>query len=287
MRVGGKSGADMGISLRGSGKLYHCAGARRTTICTVPDKGPIENTPAHAPLPPMPAYYADAEGKRRFTRRMFDASAPDYDRVDRLLALGSGTRYRRQALLRHGLAPGMRMLDVAVGTGLVARGALRIVGDGGRVVGVDPSAGMMAQSSLRGLALARGRAEALPFAGHSFDFLCMGYALRHLADLEAAFREFRRVLRPGGRLLVLEITRPEGRVATALLKAYLDGWLPALARLVARSRDTPTLYRYYWDTIEACVPPARILATLAAAGFSTVARGVQLGIFSEYSGRAG
>ncbi len=235
------------------------------------------------PLIPPPASAAEAEARRRFTRRMFDASAPDYDRVDRLLALGSGSWYRRQALLRAGLVPGMRMLDVAVGTGLVAREAVGVVGGEGCVIGVDPSAGMIAQSEARGLTLARGRAEALPFAAQSFDFLCLGYALRHVADLGAVFAEFRRVLKPGGRLLVLEITRPAGRLAAAALKAYLRGVVPALARVVAASRDTPALYRYYWDTIEACVPPARIVASLAAAGFARVAHGVQLGVFSEYT----
>ncbi|MEX2240342.1 MAG: class I SAM-dependent methyltransferase [Burkholderiales bacterium] len=247
----------------------------------------MDRRPARAPLPPMPAYYADVEAKRRFTGRMFDSSAPDYDRVDRLLALGSGSRYRHQALLRAGLAREMRMLDVAVGTGLVAREAVRVVGDRGCVIGVDPSAGMVAHSEARGLALARGRAEMLPFAPQSFDFLCMGYALRHLTDLQVAFQEFRRVLRPGGRLLLLEITRPEGRVASALLKAYLRGVVPALAGLVSRSKDTATLYRYYWDTIESCVPPERIMDTMSAAGFSGVGRTVALGIFSEYSARAG
>jgi demethylmenaquinone methyltransferase/2-methoxy-6-polyprenyl-1,4-benzoquinol methylase len=248
---------------------------------------PTDRRPARAPLPAMPAYYADGESRRRYTRHMFDASAPDYDRVDRLFAFGSGSWYRRQALLRAGLASGMRMLDVAVGTGLVAREAVGVVGDRGSVIGVDPSAGMLAQSEAHGLTLARGRAEALPFAAQSFDFLCMGYALRHLADLGAVFGEFRRVLKPGGRLLVLEITRPAGRLAAAALKAYLRGVVPALARFMAGSRDTPALYRYYWDTIEACVPPARIVATMAAAGFSGVAHGVQLGIFSEYTARAG
>lgn len=238
-----------------------------------------------APLPAMPAYYNDTEGKRRFTRRMFDSSAVDYDRVDRLLAFGSGSWYRRQALVRAGLASGMRMLDVAVGTGLVAREAVPIVGAAGSVIGVDPSAGMLAQSGLHGLTLVRGRAELLPLASQSFDFVCMGYALRHLADLEMAFREFRRVLKPGGRLLVLEITRPEGRFALALLKAYLHVVLPQLTRLVARSPDTATLYRYYWETIEACVPPVRILATLGTAGFDAPAHGRQLGIFSEYTAR--
>lgn len=233
------------------------------------------------PHPNLPAYYADAEGKRRFVWGMFDASAGDYDRVDRVLAFGTGSRYRRDALQRGGLAAGMRMLDVAVGTGLVAKEALRIVGAQGSVTGIDPSAGMMSEVGA-GLPLVRGRAESLPFAAASFDFVTLGFALRHLSDLDCVFGEFRRVLRPGGRLLVLEITRPEGRVATALLKAYMRGLVPLLAGFVGRSRQTPALYRYYWDTIEACVPPAQVLESLAACGFAGARRHVALGIFSEY-----
>ena len=233
------------------------------------------------PHPNLPAYYSDAEGKRRFVWGMFDASAGDYDRVDRVLAFGTGSRYRRDALRRGGLAAGMRMLDVAVGTGLVAKEALRIVGAQGGVTGIDPSAGMMSAVGA-GLPLVRGRAESLPFAAASFDFVTLGFALRHLSDLDCVFGEFRRVLRPGGRLLVLEITRPEGRVATALLKAYLRGLVPLLAGIVGRSRQTPALYRYYWDTIEACVPPAQVLESLAACGFAGARRHVALGIFSEY-----
>jgi demethylmenaquinone methyltransferase/2-methoxy-6-polyprenyl-1,4-benzoquinol methylase len=253
----------------------------------VPKSESADPRPGRSPLPAMPEYYADPEGQRRFTRRLFDASAVDYDRTDRVLAFGSGAWYRRQALLRHGLAPGMRVLDVAMGTGLVTREALRIVGARGRVVGIDPSAGMMAQANLPGLSRARGRAEALPFADASFDFLCLGYALRHLTDLAGVFGEFRRVLAPGGRLLLLEITRPAGRMAAALLRAYLRDVVPALTRLMATSKDTPTLYRYYWDTIDACVPPATILAALQAAGFEDAAHATQLGIFSEYRARTG
>jgi len=163
---------------------------------------PVDET-VRAPHSPLPAYYATPEARRGFIARAFDAAAGDYDRVDRLLAFGSGAWYRRQALLRAGLAPGMRMLDVAVGTGLVAKEAMRILGRSGRVVGVDPSAGMIAASAPGELALVRGRAEALPFAAGAFDFLSLGFALRHVDDLESVLREFRRVLNPGGRLLVL------------------------------------------------------------------------------------
>jgi demethylmenaquinone methyltransferase/2-methoxy-6-polyprenyl-1,4-benzoquinol methylase len=242
--------------------------------------------PVHAPHAPLPEYYATPEARRGFIARSFDAAAGDYDRVDRLLAFGTGAWYRRQALLRAGLAPGMRMLDVAVGTGLVAKEALRIVGRAGSVAGIDPSAGMMAAGGPGGLALVRGRAEALPFAAGAFDFLSLGFALRHVDDLGAVFREFRRVLRRGGRLLVLEITQPESRLGAAVLKGYMRAAVPCLARLVARAPDTPRLYRYYWDTIEACAPPSQVLATLAAAGFTDADRYVQLGIFSEYRATA-
>jgi demethylmenaquinone methyltransferase / 2-methoxy-6-polyprenyl-1,4-benzoquinol methylase len=236
----------------------------------------------HDPIPVLPEYYASAAEKQRFVRQLFDATARDYDRVQHVLDLGSGSWYRREALRRAGLAPGMRMLDVAVGTGLVAKEALGIIGDSGSVTGVDPSAGMMAGVVAEKLALVRGRAEALPFAAHTFDFVALGYALRHLADLEQVSREFYRVLKPGGRLLVLEITRPAGRLARTLLRTYLRGVGPLVSRIVGSGRHAPTLYRYYWDTIEACAPAERVVATIAAAGFTRISKRSQLGFLSEY-----
>ena len=247
---------------------------------------PNPAAPVRDPHPVLPDYYPSAEGKQRFINQLFDSSAVDYDRVDRLLAWGRGPRYRRDALLYAGLAPGMRMLDVAVGTGLVSREAVRIVGPQGSVTGIDPSPGMISSAAIEGMARVRGRAEALPFAAGAFDFLALGFALRHLDNLATVFREFRRVLRPGGRLLLIEITRPKGRLATALLRAYLRGVVPLVAALVGRSRDTPTLYRYYWDTIEACVSPEEVMATLATSGFGGVSRRLQMGIFSEYCATA-
>jgi demethylmenaquinone methyltransferase/2-methoxy-6-polyprenyl-1,4-benzoquinol methylase len=142
---------------------------------------------------------------------------------------------------------------------------------------------MMGQVALPGVTLVRGRAEALPRPDASSDFISMGYALRHIADVNAAFAEFFRVLRPGGRLLVLEITKPSGRVGTAVLKGYMRGVVPLIAKVVARGQDTAELWRYYWDTIEACIAPESVLAALRAAGFQDVKRHVELGIFSEYS----
>jgi demethylmenaquinone methyltransferase/2-methoxy-6-polyprenyl-1,4-benzoquinol methylase len=236
--------------------------------------------------PPLAAYHASEDERAGFLRRMFDGVAPDYDRVERLFTAGTGSWYRRQALARAGLAPGMRVVDVGAGTGLVAREAARLVGDAALVTGVDPSIGMLASARLPpGARRLGGRAEAIPLADGSCDFLSMGYALRHVGDLAVAFREFRRVLRPGGRLCLLEITRPEGRFGRALLRGYMRRVMPAVVRLAAPSADTRQMWHYYWDTLEAAASPAQAIGALEAAGFGGVRRHIEwplLSIFAEY-----
>jgi demethylmenaquinone methyltransferase/2-methoxy-6-polyprenyl-1,4-benzoquinol methylase len=241
---------------------------------------------AQPPLAVLLEYFQSEDQRRDFVRAIFDRTARDYDRVERLMSLGTGAWYRRQALLRAGLEPGMRVLDVATGTGLVAREAIGIVGDRGAVLGLDPSTGMMQglRESL-GIALVQARAERLPVADGAFDFLSMGFALRHVADLTAVFREYRRVLRPGGIVCILELTQPERAWSRYLLKLYLRGLVPALSRVVARDPQTPRLFRYFWDTIEACVPPTRVVQALEAAGFEDVRRHVEARVFSEYTAR--
>lgn len=241
---------------------------------------------AHAPHAPLTAYYSSEQERAGFVRRMFDSTAADYDRMERILGFGQGSSYRGEALERAGLRSGMRIVDVGVGTGLVAREAVRIVGNPQLVVGIDPSPGMMASARLpQGVTLREGAAEAIPCADASFDFLSMGYALRHIGDLSIAFREFHRVMKPGARLCLLEITRPEKGIGGALIKAYMKRVVPVLARIVGSAKGTGLLWRYYWDTIEACVPPDQVLATLGSAGFTGVRRHIEtkaLSILAEY-----
>jgi demethylmenaquinone methyltransferase/2-methoxy-6-polyprenyl-1,4-benzoquinol methylase len=237
-----------------------------------------------APHEPIAAYYPDRE-KQAYLRGLFDRGASHYDRVNGFGFLWTGGWYRRRALWKAGLRPGMHVVDVACGTGPVSRACLGILRGKGSVIGVDPSPGMLAvaQQRVRGAEFRAGHAEALPVPDASADFLVMGYALRHVAELENAFREYRRALKPGGRLLVLEVSRPRTRFGTFLARLYFRDVLPFTTKLVTRSKDAREMMSYFWETIEACVPPETILAAMRAAGFADERRRTDLGVFSAYT----
>jgi demethylmenaquinone methyltransferase/2-methoxy-6-polyprenyl-1,4-benzoquinol methylase len=129
----------------------------------------------------------------------------------------------------------------------------------------------------------RGRGEALPFRDDTFDMLSMGFALRHVPDLEVAFGEYRRVLKPGGRVLLLEVSRPPSRVSRWLIQTHFQHVLPLLTRLSTGSEPAQLLMKYYWDTIDRCVPPETILDVLRRNGFVDVDRRVFFGCLSEYA----
>lgn len=240
------------------------------------------------PLPPHPvldSYYQDEGERRRKVDAMFDASAPHYDWINSMMSFGSGRRYRTEAMQRHGVREGIKLLDVGSGTGALALIAQEHVGDSGKVVALDPSEGMLEQARANGVVhTVTGMGEAIPFDDGEFDMLTMGYALRHVSDLEKTFSEYRRVLKPGGKVLLLEITRPRNRVGLLFLRFYMRGVVPMLTRIMRRSKDAQVLMRYYWDTIENCVPPDTILDALRKAGFEQVQRHAVMGVFSEYTG---
>jgi demethylmenaquinone methyltransferase / 2-methoxy-6-polyprenyl-1,4-benzoquinol methylase len=237
-----------------------------------------------SPHPVLEEHYLSESERPDHVRRLFDSSARHYDWINGVLSLGTGIRYRKEALLRAGLSSGMRVVDVACGTGAISELAAGIVGGTGSVVSVDPSPGMRAEARRkRGIEAMDGTAETLPLPDGSADFVVMGYALRHVSDLRLAFRHFARVLRPGGRLLLLEITAPESSAGRILLRIYLRGVIPAIMRLGSRSTRAQELMVYHWDSIQHCVRPPVILEALSWAGLSECRRRVELGIFSEYT----
>ncbi len=247
----------------------------------------MKSDPPLKPHPVLPKYYPDLAQRPAFVQGLFDRTARYYDHINRLLSFGSGSWYRRRALSRAGLCPGMTVLDVAIGTGLVARQAIAITGDPQSVVGLDVSVGMLEEVRQQlGLpVLIQGLMEQLPLANASFDFISMGYALRHVTDLKVTFSEFHRVLRPKGTLLILEIARPRHPLKRAILKFYLGQLIPLLGRLTTGKPDMQTLMNYYWDTIENCVPPETIIDALHKAGFTEAGCHVEFDLFRAYLGR--
>lgn len=237
------------------------------------------------PHPVLPKYYADHTQRPGFVSDIFDKTAAHYDRISHVFSLGSGDWYRRRALARCGLHPGVDVLDVAVGTGLVARQALALTGHTGLMAGIDLSHGMLEQARRQlSIPLLLGTAEHLPVKAQSFDFVTVGYALRHFTDLHRTFAEFRRVLRPGGCLVVLEIAKPKNAVGLRMTRWYLGRMVPALSGLTRGRRHAKRLMQYYWDTIEHCVDAAQIMASMDAAGFTDVADETAAGVFKTYTG---
>src|SRR5262245_57697982 len=231
------------------------------------------------PHPTLREYYPADESRQDFLNDLFNRTAHQYGAVDRATAFGTGLWYRRAVLSHAGLRPGMKVLDVGCGPGLTTQCALGLVGPIGRVTGLDPASGMLREAQKGGCRrLIQGVGEQLPFADESFDFLSMGYALRHVSDLRVAFREYRRVLKRGGIVLLLEVSRPRSSALRALSRFYIRTFLGAAFVATTGNRDMRTLTRYWWDTIERCVPPAVVLSTLTEAGFA------QCGVREKFTG---
>jgi demethylmenaquinone methyltransferase / 2-methoxy-6-polyprenyl-1,4-benzoquinol methylase len=218
---------------------------------------------------------------------LFDDNAALYDRLNRVVGLGMGERYRGDVLRRAGLTPGMTVLDVGCGTGVLGAHARRLVGPTGRVIALDASHGMLGIArGKRGLEAVQAAAERLPFADASMDFVVMGYALRHLERLDPVFAEFARVLRPGGRLLMLELLPPRQYPLRHAFRAYLRKVVPWLVGRRGTERlRTRQLMDYTWMTITHAAPPPQVLHTLRANGFDDVQFSSFAQILGEYAAR--
>ncbi|MBE3596141.1 MAG: demethylmenaquinone methyltransferase [Hydrogenibacillus sp.] len=204
-----------------------------------------------------------AEDKRTFVYRVFEAIAPRYDLMNTLLSFGVHKHWRRKMLAMMRVRPGASALDVASGTGDLALAVRRAVGPKGRVVGVDFSPKMLAlareKARRRGFEdvdWVEGDATALPFADGVFDYATIGFALRNVPDIDRTLQEMTRVVRPGGLVVSLELSKPVVPVFRELYYAYFEHVLPLLGRLVARRYEE---YRWLPESLKT-FPDHRALA---------------------------
>ena len=195
-------------------------------------------------------------------RAMFDDIAPRYEMVNRVMTFGLDASWRRRAVRSLGLPAGSRILDLACGTGDLSRTAT----DAGLLpIGADLSFGMLDASHGTG-PLVQADASALPLADGSVDGLICGYALRNFTDLESALREMGRVVRPGGRLSLLEVAAPKNRVMLAGYKVWFEHAVPIIGGLLSDRKA----YRYLPASTAYLPEPDALRRSLGAAGFSGV-----------------
>jgi demethylmenaquinone methyltransferase / 2-methoxy-6-polyprenyl-1,4-benzoquinol methylase len=211
--------------------------------------------------------------KTRRVREMFDAIAPRYELVNRLLSLGLDVRWRSRTVDSLGLGAGSVVLDVATGTGDLCETARRA---GLQPIGLDLSFGMLAASSSTAPS-AQCDASALPVGDASVDGVVCGFALRNFADLAACLGEMGRVLRPGGRVALLEVGAPEGRLARAGFGAWFNHAVPAIGGLLSDR----AAYEYLPASVAYLPSPSALRDDLLAAGFSGVNRHLLSGGLSQ------
>ena len=214
-------------------------------------------------------------------RSMFDRISPVYDAMNRTMSMGLDQRWRR-ATVAAVVRPGDRVLDACCGTGdlaLAARDA------GGTVTGLDFSERMLERARRKSAEIEwlQGDALALPFSDGSFDAATVGFGVRNLDDLERGLAELRRVLRSGGRLAILEITRPSGLLAP-FYRLWFDGFVPLLGKLLPGG----SAYTYLPASVRRFPRPDELASLLRETGFEDVRwRTFAGGIVALHIGRAG
>lgn len=204
---------------------------------------------------------------------MFDAIAPVYDRMNTLMTLGNDGRWRRLAADAAAVGPGDAVVDVACGTGKLAVLLAGRVGPFGRVEAVDLSPRMVAHAAafhhdLVQLHFSVANALALPFEDGTFDAATIAFGLRNLADYEAGFRELRRVVRPGGRVVCLELSLPPSRTWARIYHATFRRAAPLMARIAGGGRSGA--YAYLPASLDGFPDARSVAATMRSAGLVDV-----------------
>ncbi len=222
-----------------------------------------------ADLPPT-----EVARRRTAVERMFSAIAPRYDLLNHLLSAGRDHAWRRAAVRLAALPPSARILDLCTGTADLALEAARQLGQAS-IIGVDVSLPMLRLAALkaeqaamaRRLRLAAAPAEVLPFADARFDAVMVAFGLRNVVDRQRGLAEMHRVLRPGGRAVILEFTTPPGRLFRAVYLWYFHRVLPLIGGLIS---GEPSAYAYLPASVAEFPDPHLLSGWMGEAGFRNV-----------------
>ena len=207
-------------------------------------------------------------------RAMFDRIARVYDRMNSVMTAGLHHQWRRRAVDLAEVGPGQRVLDVACGTGDLALELARRVGPGGEVIGSDFSENMLALARQKAAATATAgpvrfewaNALELPYRDNEFAAATVGFGARNFSDLELGLAEMARVVRPGGHVVVLEITTPTRPPLSTFYRVWFDHVVPTLGRFAGDS----DAYTYLPSSVRRFPPPAELAATMARAGLRDI-----------------
>ena len=218
------------------------------------------------------------EARAEQIRQMFDQIAPGYDARNRLFSVARDHAWRRRAAERADLRPGETVLDLCTGTGKLAHELLPFTRPGGRVVGIDFSEPMLerARKLEPEVEFRLGDVSRLNEPDASIDAVTIGFGIRNLVDREQALREMHRVLRPGGRLVILEFAPPPAGPLMRAYRFYLTRVMPAIAgRFSAGERQA---YRYLAETVQGFPQPSELAAVLGRLGFAVTIEPLTFGI---------
>ncbi len=212
------------------------------------------------------------EEKQKKVADVFHSVANKYDVMNDLMSMGAHRLWKMFTLNQAGARPGMRVLDLAGGTGDLAMKFSTQVGSGGEVVLADINSSMLEEGRRRlidkgivgNVRYAQVNAECLPFGDDSFDIVTIAFGLRNVTDKDAALRSMRRVLKPGGKLLVLEFSRPISHIFNRIYDLYSFTALPLMGKLIAGDAES---YRYLAESIRMHPDQETLKGMMEAAGF--------------------